>query len=160
MDYNAFQIGNNTVILSDILFADDLVMRATHKIRHVVNLADGEPVERPEELLSYLNIDTVDDQSSDSDALQAEMPRILSYMHRILTETTDTLLIHCHAGVSRSPTVVACYLMTHVPAFHGNLLGALKQVKAWRLEAFMHGLTFWSVLRAVEGESEGEEEAS
>lgn len=73
------------------------------------------------------------------------MPRVLKYMRKILTETNDTLLVHCHAGVSRSTTLVACYLM-----FYENMSqeDAIAQVKRWRSDAFICGISFPRVFKA------------
>lgn len=41
-DADRFRIGNNTIYLSDINFADNMTLRYWCDIQHVINVADGE----------------------------------------------------------------------------------------------------------------------
>ncbi len=120
-------------------------------------------------LLKANRIDTVVDCTADEDApthvdrLKGyhrvpvwDRPECDTYMQTLLTDPeTDILgtidaalqdgnvLVHCHAGVSRSCTVVACYLMQYQDM---SLVDALRCIKANRAIAFSFGMNFHRTL--------------
>eukprot|EP01080_Neovahlkampfia_damariscottae_P005359 gene5359-9167_t len=70
---------------------------------------------------SYLNLDLIDDDKQNIEST-------FEISHKFIKEN-DTVLIHCQAGVSRSPTIVISYLMKYEGY---NLRDAMNFVKKQR----------------------------
>jgi dual specificity MAP kinase phosphatase len=86
--------------------AADLNFLKKHKIRLIVNATDAVPV--------YSNIKTmrvpVEDASSSANRMAKYVPMTTVAINDVLRHGQN-VLVHCRAGMNRSATVVAAYLM-------------------------------------------------
>lgn len=104
--------------ISDIHAAENYLLLRALDIDVVVNVTDDEDVpEHFARLAGYhqLRVDDRDECDAHLTALMtAEDAGGLTVLERIRDGLyLGNVLVHCHAGVSRSATVVVCYLMQH-----------------------------------------------
>lgn len=84
--------------------------------------------------------DHVDDESK----LAALLPKIMGTIHRYRT-AGHNVLVHCHMGVQRAPTVCSLYL--HHYGYAHSVTKAINKVRRARPVAFGNGFTFRSSLK-------------
>ena len=113
--YEIYQNTNNgaRLYISDIYSAKNLSLLRTHQIRAVVNACHiaQECQYQPEMDISYLNLDFLD-----GDEIAQQICHSLPFIHHHL-ESGNNVLVHCHAGISRSATIIASYILLYVPTF-------------------------------------------
>ena len=95
---------------------------------------------------SFIRI-PINDSPDDSDLLLLLIneTQVLEHIHKSLS-SGETVLVHCFAGMSRSATIVACYLIKYT---NMSLLNAIEFIKTKRPIVFMGGIHFSSVLTAI-----------
>lgn len=86
--------------------AKDVEWLADHNIRRILNVG-ATPARRPIPGIAYDNISVDDVSTADLAQYFAEG---YEFIRRGLA-AGEGVLVHCHAGISRSPTMVAAYLM-------------------------------------------------
>jgi protein-tyrosine phosphatase len=75
----------------------------------------------------------IDDDPSESATLSMYLPWITEQIHQVWSQG-GTVLVHCFAGVSRSATVVAAYLMRYQGFY--DLGMTVRYIKSKRPQAF------------------------
>jgi len=78
-----------------------------NRISTIVNITPDVP--NIFKFVNYLRFNISDHPSADED-LSMNIHKIIEFMETHINKE-ENILIHCHAGVSRSATVLACYLM-------------------------------------------------
>jgi len=87
-----------------------------------------DPFSKHQKGIEYFSISIEDNTQSVGKLFNEILPNVLPLIHKKIQERGNCL-IHCSAGKSRSPTVVAAYLMT----FHDmNANVALEHIKGQR----------------------------
>jgi len=71
---------------------------------------------------------------------------VLEQMHQTL-QNYQPVLVHCHQGISRSCTIVACYLIKYQNMSHSQ---AIQFIKMKRNIAFQYGVNFKPVMLLAE----------
>jgi dual specificity phosphatase 12 len=107
MNFTADQIDDNGLWLGDIKSAENLEALDKHKISHILTILDYKPT-HIDKNRTYLYIYADDFQSTD--LLTNEFEKCFEFVDKSI-EKGHKVLIHCHAGVSRSSTIAAMYLM-------------------------------------------------
>jgi protein-tyrosine phosphatase len=101
------------------------------------------PVENP--LPSRMVVYSVRDHIDDQDKLVWLLPHIMDTIHQARLRGLN-VLVHCHAGMQRAPTVVTCYLKQYYYS-HLPISKIIKKVRRVRPIAFANGITFKGLLR-------------
>ena len=84
-----------------------------NKIKLVVNCTTDINIPQwyEEDDINYIRLPIYDwNSESNNNILKAEIMNIINTMH-IYKEKNKNILVHCFAGMQRSATVIACYLM-------------------------------------------------
>jgi len=81
----------------------------------------------------------VDDTSADDDEMLKYLPWATDQIHGVWSQG-GTVLVHCFAGVSRSASVVAAYLIRY-QGFN-TFEGTIDFIKSKRSITFSHGINF------------------
>ena len=89
----------------------------------------------------------INDDSDDNDKLLSEIHEtcILEKIHTSLMKE-ENVLIHCFAGMSRSCTLVACYLIKYC---NMDITSSIEYIKSKRPIAFFGGLHFMKTLNNI-----------
>ena len=138
---DSLYIGNE----ADALCSDESVLTiADYDL--VVNCTSTIPFHASVPVNRRIRIPIIDDPC-DADKLLYELVHgsVLADVHKTLTRG-GSVLVHCAFGASRSPTVVAAYLIAHRSM---TVLGAIEYIKSRRREAFFAGVNFESTLTAL-----------
>ncbi len=75
-------------------------------VTHIMNVTDNEPNEFPSQFV-YLKIPIRDDEEQD---ILDNFPQAINFFQRV-EEKRGRIFVHCSAGVSRAPAMVAAYLV-------------------------------------------------
>ena len=92
--------------LGDINQANDLIFLQSKGIQHIINVSDY-PNKFRESPIHYMEIDLEDTELSDINRYFTKVSRTI---HNALLKH-EPVMVHCNAGVSRSPTLVIAYLV-------------------------------------------------
>lgn len=106
----------------------------------VVSLCPVEYNPLPSRVVVYSIKDHIDDQ----DKLTWLLPCIMDTIHQARLRGLN-VLVHCHAGMQRAPTVVTCYLKKYYYS-HLPINEIIKKVRRVRPIAFANGITFKGIL--------------
>eukprot|EP00929_Paragymnodinium_shiwhaense_P059271 TRINITY_DN2968_c1_g1_i1.p1 TRINITY_DN2968_c1_g1~~TRINITY_DN2968_c1_g1_i1.p1 ORF type:complete len:374 (+),score=55.51 TRINITY_DN2968_c1_g1_i1:152-1273(+) len=113
-------------------------------ITHVVSLMRDDVPEMPSTLRGHLHV-RVDDRPEAANLLEDQFRDICLFIHKARNDQNGCVLVHCGAGVSRSATATAAYIMWKLgmpavaaleiirrsrPSVRPNL-GFLKALKRW-----------------------------
>lgn len=115
------------------LDALDETSLATNSISHVLSILPGD-LSIPSQY-THLQIQLTDEATSN---LLAILPAAFSFINKCLYDTEDetinvkaphknTIVIHCHEGLSRSPSVLICYLIKYYKLSLKQLMHAIKR---------------------------------
>ncbi|CAF0788912.1 unnamed protein product [Adineta steineri] len=129
--FSADKIDDSGVWLGDITSAENIQALDDNKISHILTILDYEP-RNIDKNRTYLFIHAEDFQSTD--LLTSEFEKCFQFIDKAI-EQGHQVLIHCHAGVSRSATIAAMYLMRKY---------SLTREQA--LERLINKRRYWSVL--------------
>lgn len=89
----------------------------------------------------------IDDSPEWTSLFREHIGRVVDLMHRTLQRTKKGILVHCHAGVSRSSTVVAAYLITKKGY---SVDGAISYIRSKKPETFRPSPVFYGLLKSIE----------
>ncbi|KAJ3180849.1 hypothetical protein HDU85_003934 [Gaertneriomyces sp. JEL0708] len=93
------------------------------QITHVLSLGlELSPFTR----LKWKGIEVEDSVAAD---MLGFLDEAVAFIHGALQEPNARVLVHCVAGVSRSPTVVLAYLMQHCGLSVEEALGRLREIR-------------------------------
>jgi len=104
-----------SMVLEDLLYlgdydcASDLDVLNTIKIRRIVNCTPSPNCFEGQDGFEYLQIPVNDFVSAD---IHVHFEAAVEFIERGLEQSQRTL-VHCHAGVSRSASIVSAFLMKH-----------------------------------------------
>lgn len=107
MNFTADKIDEKGLWLGDITASENIEALNEHGITHILTILDYQP-KRIDPNRTYLHIHADDFHSTD--LLTNEFEKCFQFLDNAL-EQGHHVLIHCHAGVSRSATITAMYLM-------------------------------------------------
>jgi len=88
---------------------------------------------------------SVRDHIDDQDKLAQLLPDIMATIHQARLQGLN-VLVHCHAGMQRAPTVITCYLQRYYYP-HLTISEIIKKVRRVRPIAFANGITFKGLLK-------------
>jgi protein-tyrosine phosphatase len=146
------------ILITDVWNAFDPVVIWNHRVTHVLSVMRDEDVpalaraqldsdfSRDEKGLSGLTRLSIPIADSQSTSLLEVLPRALAFIDDALKEHSENiLLVHCYAGISRSPSCVIAHLMD---AMDISMLAGFKKVREARPcirpnEGFLGQLRAW-----------------
>lgn len=102
------------VVCSDIL--------KKYKIRHILSI--GVNISEKFDNIRYYNCDLLDLPESNI------MPSIKECIDIIHANRKENILVHCNAGVSRSPAIIISYLMTMMELSYKEAYGKVKEARS------------------------------
>ncbi len=105
------------------------VVRAHYRLRAIVNCTRDMPFTSSTDV-KKLRV-PIDDNADQNELLYANIDTATSFIH-----AHRPVLVHCYVGVSRSPSVVALYLIRY---YHVSMVVAIGRIRAVRPFAFSHG---------------------
>lgn len=114
----------SSIFVSDLSAAHDFSTLQSAGITHIVNLS-GTPNRFPNHFV-YL-------QLSIPDSPQAPISNFFPTTNRFISKAIKSggkVLVHCQAGISRSPTIVIAYLMQEYGQSSQSLLRYLQQKRS------------------------------
>ncbi|CAF1177591.1 unnamed protein product [Adineta ricciae] len=129
--FTADKIDDCGVWLGDITASEDHRALDEHNISHIITLLDYQP-KHLDPKRTYLIIHAEDFHSTD--LLTNEFDKCFQFIEQSIVQGQQ-ILIHCHAGVSRSATIAAMYLMRKYSLTRDEALERLRSKRR-----------FWSVL--------------
>ena len=102
------------LFLGSVLDARDIEKLKRHNIKYVLNMTGS--TSYPSEFFttsgySDVHLLALDAHDLDDHNISAHFPAALHFIHKALQAGDGAILVHCAAGVSRSATIVAAYLM-------------------------------------------------
>ena len=126
------------LFIGDIYTSRNYFLLRALNIDTVINVTDDSDVPEFADRLNYFQLH-VDDNEVDDDTLLSTMQET-----EILEKIRDGLylgnvLVHCHAGVSRSATVVLCYIMVYDKQ---TFESAVAMIRGSRDKVFNYGTNF------------------
>jgi dual specificity phosphatase 12 len=110
-------IGNEIIprlYIGNMNTAQNKMFFIKNNIGAVLNLTPDVPnfFACPKERVEYMRISLNDSlQDKDIQKMYQYFPCILNFIHKNLVLEGKSVLVHCHAGVQRSATAVAAYIM-------------------------------------------------
>jgi predicted protein tyrosine phosphatase len=115
---------------------DELAGHAQSGFSHVVSILDPERAD-PEDFTAYAPHrrvlwrfdDTVEQRPGFSAPAERDVRKILSLGEELLEEKADQLLIHCHAGVSRSTATAVILMAQNNPGRESEVFDELARVR-------------------------------
>lgn len=117
----------NNLFVGDVATAYDLEKLKELGITHIISAVPGLNFAFPDEFV-YMYVPVVD---SINDNIEPYLNECADYVHDVLENTKNRILIHCICGVSRSTTLTIAYLIK----YHGmSYPDALMFVKTRRLQ--------------------------
>lgn len=130
--------------LGDMNAAKDASFFKKFNIKAVINCTPDVPCAMPG--VDYLQV-KIDDslQKKDIDKMKQAIPVAVSFLHQKHDIEKKTILIHCHAGMQRSATIVTAYLCKY---YNLTLDQAINHILSRRRLAFHYGkhLNFYESL--------------
>jgi predicted protein tyrosine phosphatase len=115
---------------------DELAGHAQSGFSHVVSILDPERAD-PEDFTTYAPHrrvlwrfdDTVEQRPGFTAPAERDVRKILSLGEELLEEKADQLLIHCHAGVSRSTATAVILMAQNNPGRESEVFDELTRVR-------------------------------
>lgn len=128
-------------IIPNLFIGNFRALKSANKFAFIVNCTDDIPF--PKHCTNCLRI-SIKDGPSECDRMLILMKRfdILEKMRNFI-KNKQPVLVHCYAGIQRSCSVVACYLMKY---YNISPLTAISHIKMKRPYAFDGGVNFQQAL--------------
>jgi len=90
----------------------------------------------------------VHDSPGYNDVFVQHVSNVVSKMHMFLRHTTrQNILVHCFAGISRSASLVAAFLMSE---YRISMVDAIRFIRSRKRETFGAGVNFMPMLQTIE----------
>lgn len=99
---------NNFMAIGSETHAQDITLLNTLKITHILNVTPNETIEEVKNGRTVLQIPILD---SISQNILEYLSQVIKFIHTARTTPNAKLLIHCHAGISRSVSFAIAYVM-------------------------------------------------
>jgi Dual specificity phosphatase, catalytic domain len=125
------QVDDN-IYIGNSIGAGDIKILKNYGITHIVNTAQEIPNFFPENF-EYINLGLLDDPAQKEDLSKILEPSYRYILNVLTNHGTSKILIHCHAGKSRSSTLVIYYLMRKNLMDYETALSHLKNIR-WLVE--------------------------
>ena len=149
MTFSADKIDENGLWLGDVTAAENIEALNKHGITHILTILDYQP-SRIDSSRTYLHIHAEDFHSTD--LLTNEFEKCFQFLNKAL-EQGHQALIHCHAGVSRSATIAAMYLMRKYSLTREQALQRLiEKRRYWSVlpnDGFLHQLDLFHQMNYI-----------
>jgi len=124
--------------------SDDFMRR--HSIGMIVNCTEDIDAPFSGTILS-MRI-PVHDNPAYNDIFSQHVSHVVSRMHMFLRHTTGkNILVHCFAGISRSASLVAAFLMSE---YRISMIDAIRFIQSRKPETFGAGVNFVPMLQNIE----------
>ena len=120
--FTADKVDDCGIWLGDIKAAENIPALDQHQIKHILSILDYQPTFQDKNRI-YLCIFADDFPSTD--LITHEFAKAFEFIDQTI-EQGHQILVHCHAGRSRSVTIVAMYLMRKYSLTPGAALERLK----------------------------------
>lgn len=105
-DFTANQI-TDTIYIGNLASSLNKDAMREHKITHILSIMNGGYEVHPDDFV-YKIIHINDDPWID---IGKYFDEVVSFIDNALENKSNKILVHCHQGVSRSVTMVCCYLL-------------------------------------------------
>ena len=130
-------------ILDHLFLGSAAALREKKQFSMIVNCT--KEIRFPKYCTNCVRMSVNDDPGNSSLLLKAiNDSRIVEQMHLSISKKED-VLVHCFAGIQRSCTIVACYLIKYHDM---NPLEAIKYIQTKRPIAFMDHVNFLSTIES------------
>lgn len=125
IDYTLYEVYDK-LYLSSGSASRDLENLKSHNITHVINVAGTTEFCCFRDKLEYLAINLLD---SDSEDIECVFPITNSFI-KSAHESGGSVLVHCHEGISRAPTICAAFIMVNIHIDSEKALEIIGSVKS------------------------------
>jgi len=139
-NYLTNNLANATEIVPHLWLGDDDSSQSddfltTQNIKAIVNATTDVPTTKLN--ITYLRVPVNDSRKARDIAIMTiYLPEAVQFVHMNRDHYHRNVLVHCHAGVQRSATVVAAYLMKY---YNFTLLQSINYVVSKRPQVFFNG---------------------
>jgi protein-tyrosine phosphatase len=124
----------NGLYLGNFVSSQDSKFISESKIGAIVNCTPSVPNKFCNEI-EYMRLNLNDTSNEDDKMLKYINPAV-EFIYKNLNIDGKNVFVHCHAGVSRSPTIVVAYLMKY---YSMTLDDAIRFVQKRRPKVFYNG---------------------
>ncbi|HMP30225.1 MAG TPA: dual specificity protein phosphatase [Saprospiraceae bacterium] len=120
------------IYIGNFIGAGEIEILKTYGITHIINTAQELPNFHPTSF-EYINLGLLDDPEKKEDLTKILEPTYRYILNAITANKNAKILVHCHAGKSRSATIVIYYLMRRNLINYSQALQHLKTIR-WLVE--------------------------
>lgn len=99
---------DNFMAIGSETHAQNITLLDTLKITHILNVTPNETLEEVKIGREILQIPILDSMSQN---ILEYLPQVIKFIHTARTTPNSKLLVHCHAGISRSVSFAIAYVM-------------------------------------------------
>jgi len=144
----------NNVWLGNYIDASNENFIHDNNIKVIINCSKHLPFYFSQSEVAYRYRIPVDDDRAENsiNLMYLYLPKIVQLM-KYHANKGENIYVHCHAGMQRSATVIAAYMMSN---WNINMLEAMQHIKKYRSIAFTPFINFEKSLVQYEGDLKSE----